>query len=228
LQTGLTTVANGTLDVDGASATAGAGNVTVTGGVLEISSGVTNAIANAATLSLAGGGTSGVADLGYANLGAGIDETIASLILAGNTLGSGTYGSSSSAATNPGLAGLGLNPNDFFAGTGIVTVLSASLLGDFNNNSKVDAADYVTWRAYEIANAALPNDNGVGNQAARYTLWRQNFGNPGAGGGPASSAAVPEPMAVLTAVIGLAMLGLGRRRTSVPDGVWGRLRSPKS
>jgi autotransporter-associated beta strand protein len=213
LQTGLTTVANGTLDVDGASATAGAGNVTVTGGVLEISSGVTNAIANAATLSLAGGGTSGVSDVGYVNLGAGIDETIASLILAGNTLGPGTYGSSISAATNPGLVGLGLNPNDFFAGTGILTVPSVGLPGDFNADSKVDAADYVTWRANEIANAALPNDNGVGNQAARFTLWRQNFGNPGAGGGLASSAAVPEPMAALTAVIGLAMLGLGRRPT---------------
>ena len=52
------------------------------------------------------------------------------------------------------------------------------LAGDFNNDTKVDAGDYATWRKNEVANAALANDNGVGNQAARYDLWRANFGNP--------------------------------------------------
>jgi hypothetical protein len=74
--------------------------------------------------------------------------------------------------------------------------------GDFNNNNKVDAGDYVTWRANEIANVALPNDNGVGNQAARYTLWRQNFGNPGSGAGLGGSA-VPEPCSLVLVVVGL-------------------------
>ena len=52
------------------------------------------------------------------------------------------------------------------------------LPGDFNSDGKVDAGDYVTWRKNEVTNAALANDNGVGNQADRFTLWRANFGNP--------------------------------------------------
>ena len=48
--------------------------------------------------------------------------------------------------------------------------------GSFNNNPEVEAGDYVTWRKNEVANAALPNDNGLLDQAARYALWRSNFG----------------------------------------------------
>ncbi len=62
--------------------------------------------------------------------------------------------------------------------------------GDFNSDTKVDAGDYATWRKNEIANLALPNDNGAGNQAARYALWRSNFGNT-------SSAGPPQPTTVL-------------------------------
>jgi hypothetical protein len=88
---------------------------------------------------------------------------------------------------------------------------AAGLPGDFNSDSKVDAADYVTWRANETANAALPNDNNVGNQTARYTLWRANFGNPGAGGG-LSASSVPEPTVALLALLGAISLALRRCR----------------
>jgi autotransporter-associated beta strand protein len=93
-----------------------------------------------------------------------------------------------------------------------LNAVGAGLPGDFNNDSKVDAADYVTWRINETANLALPNDNGVGNQPARYSLWSQNFGNPGAGGGPGRSAAAPEPVSVAMLLTGVAILGLWRRR----------------
>jgi hypothetical protein len=76
--------------------------------------------------------------------------------------------------------------------------------GDFNNDGKVDAADYATWRKNDTANATLANDNGVGTQAARYTLWRSNFGNPpGAGSSLGGSSAVPEPSTCLLLVLGL-------------------------
>ncbi len=135
---GDTNVNSGFLVVDGANAKLGAGNVFVDGvtpdivdggaadvaaaGKLRILSGVNNAIADTATLTLTGGGTPDLADVGYIDLGASINEVIASLVLAGNTLGAGQYGSTASGAPNPGLAGLGLSPDEFFAGMGRLTV----------------------------------------------------------------------------------------------------------
>ncbi len=88
------------------------------------------------------------------------------------------------------------------------------LLGDFNSDGKVDAGDYVTWRKNEVANATLPNDNGLTDQADRYTLWRANFGNPaGAGSGAGLEGAnVPEPSAIALVLFCLAVLPLKRNR----------------
>jgi hypothetical protein len=47
--------------------------------------------------------------------------------------------------------------------------------GDFNEDFKVDAADYVVWRK-NGANP-LPNDGGAATANARFDLWRANFGN---------------------------------------------------
>jgi len=83
---------------------------------LSILTGATNAIADAATLFLAGGNAAGVADDGYADLGAGINETIGGLWLGGvQQFTPGTYGSTASSAT--------FQNNEFFAGTGVVTLL---------------------------------------------------------------------------------------------------------
>jgi autotransporter-associated beta strand protein len=116
---GGTTVGTGLLSLSGSIAKLGTGNVTVLGNspgtALQILSGVSNAIADTATLSLLGGGTTGVADQGYANLGTGINETVRMLLLNGVLQGPGTYGSTSSSAT--------FQNNEFFSGSGIVTVL---------------------------------------------------------------------------------------------------------
>lgn len=84
--------------------------------------------------------------------------------------------------------------------------------GDFNNDGKVDGSDYATWRKNDVANSALPNDNGVGNQAGRYTLWRSNFGKPPGAGSGLSTAAVPEPHSILLALCGLIGATLARRQ----------------
>jgi hypothetical protein len=74
--------------------------------------------------------------------------------------------------------------------------------GDYNEDGKVDAADYVVWRKENI------------NGAAGYNTWRTNFGRTsGAGSGSAlSPGAVPEPSALLLLAGGLVALTVTRRR----------------
>lgn len=106
--------------------------------------------------------------------------------------------------------GIGIDNVRFTASAAAVVPLA----GDFNGDSKVDGADYVTWRENEVANATLPNDGGATDQVARYTLWRANFGNvPGAGGGSGlESSSVPEPSAIALVMLGLCTLSLKRER----------------
>jgi hypothetical protein len=65
------------------------------------------------------------------------------------------------------------------------------LRGDYNDDDKVDAADYATWRKNEGAPAGtLPNDIDGGTIGQpQYNTWRAYFGEPTAG----SAASIPEP-----------------------------------
>jgi hypothetical protein len=92
----------------------------------------------------------------------------------------------------------------------MLTVVAPGVLGDFNQDNKVDAADYVVWRKNDIANAALPNDNGLTTQSARFELWRSNFGNM-PGSGAQSAAPVPEPSLGWLALIALLAAAGGTR-----------------
>jgi hypothetical protein len=98
---------------------------------------------------------------------------------------------------------------------GVIRVLAATvgLPGDFNQDGKVDAADYVKWRKNETANSPLPNDNGLTTQVARFNLWRSNFGNMSGSGSVASSPAAPEPHALILGTMGLVILCGIRRRS---------------
>jgi hypothetical protein len=102
--------------------------------------------------------------------------------------------------SQPGFAGLdiGLAP--------------PGLTGDFNSDGKVDAGDYATWRK-NTGNLALANDNGVGNQAARFALWRANFGKPPGAGSGLGGASVPEPTSAVLFAIGLVAF-CSRRRSA--------------
>jgi hypothetical protein len=104
------------------------------------------------------------------------------------------------------------NGGDFVGVDLNLTVGATNPSGDFNNDGNVDAADYVVWRKNTVNNA-LPNDNGLTTQAARFDLWRAKFGNM-AGSGAGGSAAIPEPgscMLLLVAAFHLAAIG---RRSS--------------
>jgi hypothetical protein len=75
--------------------------------------------------------------------------------------------------------------------------------GDFNNDGKVDGADYVKWR----------NDAGG---PLNYNAWRSNFGvTYGSGAGVGESAAVPEPTSAVL-VFFAACGSAARRRVTRP------------
>jgi fibronectin-binding autotransporter adhesin len=126
---GGTIVRGGTMEVSGAPATFGAGDVfvrdpgtTLTNGAgisaavarLLIPTGVANAIADTATLSIDGGFTDALTPASFVQLGAGINEVVARLTLGGNPVPKGTYGSTASTAK--------YKNDEYFAGTGILTV----------------------------------------------------------------------------------------------------------
>jgi hypothetical protein len=94
---------------------------------------------------------------------------------------------------------------------------AAPVVGDYNSNGGVDAADYDVWRKNNGTNNGLPNDNGLGTPIGQshYNLWRAHFGQPaGSDSGAATNAAVPEPGTCVLLVIAAAGL-CPRRRLSV-------------
>ncbi len=88
----------------------------------------------------------------------------------------------------------------------VTPAAGATLLGDYNNNGVVDAADYVVWRK-ELGTTFTQND---------YNVWRANFGQtaPGAGSGAGSiaNAAVPEPATLVLLTLATAVLCVRRGR----------------
>ncbi len=89
------------------------------------------------------------------------------------------------------------------------------LLGDYNKNGIVDAAEYTVWRDHLGTNFDL-NFNGdeTGASAgvvdlADYDLWKMHFGETlgsGATAGFPGGVAVPEPSTILLAAIGFGVL----------------------
>jgi hypothetical protein len=92
---------------------------------------------------------------------------------------------------------------DYGSGTNSqITLNLAGVPGDFNNDTHVNVADYVTWRK-DPTNTNFGGANG-------YFTWRENFGT--AASGPSlGGAAVPEPSRLM--LVGLAAaIGIGRAR----------------
>ncbi len=76
----------------------------------------------------------------------------------------------------------------------------ASLVGDYNNNGKVDAGDYVIFRNNSGTTNVLPNDPLGGTIGiAQYNQWKSHFGDSHAASG---SARVPEPTSLALVVLG--------------------------
>ncbi len=90
----------------------------------------------------------------------------------------------------------------------------AGVLGDYNQDGFVDAADYTVWRDKLGTNFPLPNrDQSSGGAVSQldYTVWKTQFGNP-ASAPLETSASVPEPTALTLAGVALVALALRRGR----------------
>jgi hypothetical protein len=97
----------------------------------------------------------------------------------------------------------------------ITTIPEPGLPGDFNDDGKVDAADYIVWRKNDGGTTALPNDDDLGTpiRAEHYTLWRAHFGEiemPGVGAG----GAIPEAGSFMLAAVGLLLFGACARQVA--------------
>lgn len=95
-------------------------------------------------------------------------------------------------------------------------VVANGLVGDFNDDGFVDAADYTVWRdTFATEGVNLPADadgNGIVN-LADYHLWRDHFGTSSA---ISVGAAVPEPgsIAIVAALVLAVAAPRGLRRAS--------------
>jgi hypothetical protein len=111
----------------------------------------------------------------------------------------------------------GMSTNSGIQAFTIMLPAPPTVAGDYNGNGLVDSADYVLWRdtvnqpAVPAGTGADGSGNGiVGTED--YDFWRARVGNI-TGSSAAQSAAVPEPMAFLLALLALAV-GMFRSRTT--------------
>jgi hypothetical protein len=84
--------------------------------------------------------------------------------------------------------------------------LPQGIQGDYNQNGKVDAADYVVWRKNNGTTNSLPNDP-IGGTIGQpqYDNWRSHFGQTaGSGSGAGVNAAVPEPATLVLLMFAVA------------------------
>lgn len=97
----------------------------------------------------------------------------------------------------------------------VTTLVLTTLLGDYNADGAVTAADYVVWRKNFGSGTALPNGDdtpGVGmDDLAR---WRSRFGQSASGSGAALSewTGIPEPTSLVLLLVGSIGLQFCRQR----------------
>jgi phospholipase/lecithinase/hemolysin len=92
-------------------------------------------------------------------------------------------------------------------------LLALRLAGDYNDDGVVDAADYTVWRdAFGQMGAGLAADgdaNGAVN-GADYSLWKENFGAVSASGSRASGVTlVPEPATLVLVALAAVVIAAG-------------------
>jgi hypothetical protein len=99
----------------------------------------------------------------------------------------------------------------------VPAVVPVGLTGDYNNDGRVDAADYTVWRnnlggaGTTLQNRDSANSGAVG--IGDYNSWKARYGNSLFGsGGLAGSLPVPEPTSAAMFAIAAAIVARARRR----------------
>ena len=92
------------------------------------------------------------------------------------------------------------------------------LLGDYNGNGIVDAADYVVWPKTSVRLVPSLAADGNGNNqidTGDYDVWRAHFGQTaGSGAGIIANSAVPEPATLVLLILAPVGWYFHRRRTA--------------
>lgn len=119
------------------------------------------------------------------------------------TAAEGIVGGFASVSVDPWFSALGLGFDIEVDANELVATVVAGLSGDFNSDGLVDAADYTVWR------------DGFGSDYDNTDLavWKGNYGVSVASATAALAASVPEPAAMLIAMLGVAF-GFTSRRSA--------------
>jgi autotransporter-associated beta strand protein len=183
---GLTKAGDGTLLL--AATNSYLGNTTVLAGRLSLTN---PSLADAADLFLSTGSTLEL-------LFNGDPDIIGSLLIDGVPQSGGIWGSLLSNATHK---------SDLLNGPGLLlvsTIVPPVLVGDYNEDGDVNAADYTVWRNHLDEDFDLPNRDplNLGNvNVDDYNSWKINFGATSAAGQLAATSTVPEPSTWLLALL---------------------------
>lgn len=109
----------------------------------------------------------------------------------------------------------GTGNNSSITISNITSIDAGALIGDYNNNGSVDAADYTIWRnnvgnpGNTLQNRDPANGTGVVGPGD-YASWKANFG--AGGGGSLAVTNVPEPSAVALLLMGSIGVVIRRRQ----------------
>lgn len=100
-----------------------------------------------------------------------------------------------------------------------LVLISDGLVGDFNRDGMVDAADFTVWRdsVGTMGNTAADANEDNVVDVDDYTLWKNNFGATQSVGG-SSTSAVPEPSPSLLIFFGYLVVAAQRRRKPIELG----------
>jgi serralysin len=89
-----------------------------------------------------------------------------------------------------------------------------TLVGDYNNDGRVDSLDYTLWRNTLGTGGSNLSADGNGNgriDAGDFTVWKNHYGETSSGGGGIAGS-VPEPSSMLLTLLALTALTPCRRR----------------
>jgi formylglycine-generating enzyme required for sulfatase activity len=150
--------------------------------------------------------------------GGGVAEWNEALVSTGvRGLRGGSWGTTVDALSSANRGSMSANLDNSRTGLRLATIEGGSpVIGDYNNNGTVDAADYVVWRDHLGTSFQLQNESSTSTPGSvtqdDYDIWKARFGSISGSASATGASIVPEPATALLIACG-AMLAcaIGRR-----------------